>query len=203
MKNKIIKLMLIFTLSVVAIVGIGLNIARNKNSEKEYTQAAYINEKDILKSKQLVLDSINEINKIEVSQIKFTKEIEITKGKTFKKTQAITFTGVIRNTLDLKGSVVKINDEVVQIYTKGIEQAVEFIESNTTYNDVNKDFLAFGDIELLPQEYENLKSNVRNQIISESHLEMDNIKFQAEISIENTLNKLTNSNYTVVLNWVN
>lgn len=203
MKNRIIQLMLVFTLSVVVIVGIGLNIARNKNSAKEQTQVTYINQEDILKSKQLVMESINEINKIEVSQIKFTKEIEITKGKTFKKSQTIIFVGIIHSTLDLKGSVVKIDEDIVQIYTDGIEQSVEFIESDTSYSEIDKGFLTFGDIELLPREYESLKSNVRDQIISESYVEIENIKYQAEISIENTLNKLTNENYTVILNWVN
>ena len=203
MKNRIVQLMLIFTLSIVAIVGIGLDIARDKKHEKEYVQTTYINEKDILKSKQLIMDSINEINKIEVSQIKFTKEIEITKGKTFKKTQTIIFTGIINNTLDLKGSVVKINEDVVQIYTRWIDQSVEFLESDTSYSEVDKGFLTFGDIELLPREYESLKSTIREQVLSESQLEMDNVKSKAETSIENTLNKLTNENYTVVLNWVN
>lgn len=202
MKNKLIK-MLIFTLSVVLIVTVILTVIKSKKQDVEQTQVTYINQNDTLKSKQLVIKSINEINKIEVSQIKFTKEIEITKGKTFKKTQSITFSGIIHNTLDLKGSVIKVSDNVVKVYTKAIEQSVEFLEGDTSYSEVEKDFLAFGDIELLPREYESLKSNIREQVLSESQVEISNIKYQAEISIENTLNKLTNENYTVVLKLVN
>lgn len=195
MRMKEIKLILAALLIVGSIFTIKSFIP--KSTEKQQTTIQLENSK--VTTNEMVIESIKDLQTIELNQISFNKVVEISTGnKLTKKTQNITFKGRVINKLDLSSCTIEIfSDNIIKIYIKDYEQSVEFFEQDTTYSETENALFSFGDLKVTPAQYEEIKCKIKEQVLNESRDEIQNLNTKASTVISRTLKTLTNQSYDI------
>lgn len=146
------------------------------------------------------------INQIQKKQELITLEIEMTEKisvddswgnlSLFKKIQNIDFNGTGIYTIDLS----RLNNENIDIKTKDkkitvkvpspVVKDISINEDKTKYEDTEKGLLRFGELKLSPAEYQVIRSNVKEKMVTKMS-EQDFYK-QALNTSEDTVKKLIN-----------
>jgi len=215
--KRIIKIIMsIMLISVVMFLGIkGFNLIRGNTGITQPIVISQIrnsiSDKNIL-HKETVVNKFNSIQKIQIIQTSCKQSVTINNGYTnnfFKNNKIIEFTGI--GTLNLDLSKIGKDDIEINNYNKTIKMfiskptiQIELLEEKTTFQD-DKGYLVFYNVEMTPEEYEQMKYQVKEQMIESLQSEKYNdiIKEKTKESLENILNKLTDDNYTVNIDFVN
>lgn len=161
--------------------------------------------------KETVVSKFNTIQKIQVIQTSVKQEVNINNGyqnNFFKNDKKIVFTGIGTFNLDLSiinSNNITINntDRTISLTISKPTVQIELLEDKTTFQD-DKGYLAFYDIKMSPEEFEQMKYSVKEQMGSKLESESYDsiVKEKTKESIENILNKLTGSNYIINITFV-
>lgn len=180
-----------------------------KQETKQYTKTIVIdtNENEKVLEKKVVVEAINELSNLEILQMQLNKQVKITKGEFFKKEKEIKFSingKYILNLNSINPNNIIINGNEILIFCSEPSVEVNFNESQTQFSETEKAFYTIGDIKLTVEEIESIKAQLKESIIVEMNrtTNMNIAKEKASKSIENTISKLTKSEYSVEVRWV-
>lgn len=204
--GKLKRLILIgLTLAITGVIGCSIsNSIKNTNERQQYTNTITVNDTKTLEAESVV-ESVTELGNLEVLQLNISKDVKIKKGEFFKKEQDIKFKALVKFKIDLTkidSNNVIIQDNTIKLFISQPIIDIEFLEGETEFGEVNKSFMTFGDIEFTAEEFESLKSELKNNIYQESLSEMQTAKDKVNKVLETSLLALTKSEYKVVVNYV-
>lgn len=210
-KFKIKQLLIALMITTILTVG-GIKIykgIKETNELKQYSTHSIINKNEIL-TKDMIVTEIKNSLKLQILQVSFNKEIKVSTGSFLTtKSQNITFKGVGNYLIDIdsiNSDNVQIDNktQTITIFTKLPMKQVEFIESNTTYGKTNKSVLSFGDLKLTIEEYEKIKDDLKQQILSEMDSEdlVEQAIDRGNKAIKDILTTLTKDDYNIVIKYV-
>lgn len=179
-----------------------------KQEAKQYTNTIIIdtNKNEKVLEKKVVVEVINELANLEILQMQLNKQVKITKGEFFKKEKEIKFSAngkYILNLNNISPNNIIIDGKEILIFCSEPSVEVNFNESQTQFSKTEKAFYTIGDIELTVEEMESIKAQLKESIIVEMNrtTNMNIAKEKASKSIENTISKLTKSDYKVEVRW--
>ena len=170
-----------------------------------------ISDKNIL-HKKTIISKFDSIEKVQIIQTSCNQSVTINNGCTnnfFKNDKILNFKGIGSYILDLSkidkdNIAINNNDKTINMFISKPTVQIELLEDKTTFQD-DKGYLVFYDVEMTPEEYESMKYQVKAQMVESLQSEKYNdiIKEKTKESLENILNKLTDDNYTVNINFIN
>lgn len=177
-----------------------------------YTQMKGINKsnKDII-HKETIVSNLKSVSKLEIINASLTQEITIKQGynnNLFKNNKIVKFTGIGKYILDLEkinSNNIQIDDKEksITIFTSLPMINIELLEHKTTFQD-EKGLLSFYDQKMSIEEFEKLKSDVKSsmteKLMGEDHTKI--VKEKTKESLTKMLNKLTQNNYKITINFV-
>ena len=123
------------------------------------------------------------------------------------KSQEITFSAIGRYVIDLKtinedNVVVNENNKSITIYIGKPIKMVELLENETKFGEVDNGLFTFGDIEYTLEDVENMKHQVKCDML----VEMDSLMEQAEKAASNSIKKIittvTKNNYDIKIVFI-
>ena len=123
------------------------------------------------------------------------------------KSQEITFSAIGRYVIDLKtinedNVVVNENNKSITIYIGKPIKMVELLENETKFGKLDNGLFAFGDIEYTLEDVENMKHQVKCDML----VEMDSLMEQAEKATSNSIKKIittvTKNNYDIKIVFI-
>ena len=175
------------------------SLVKNKQEKKQFTN-------NVLE-KESVVEAVKELSKLEILEIQLNKTIRLKEGKYFKKQKDIKFSVLgkyILNLNKISAENVLINGNEIIIFITEPECEVNINEDLTKFGEVERSFMVFGDLELTPEENNQIHKNLKDSILLEMNLDenMNVAKEKANLSIEKTLSALTKNNYSIEVRWV-
>lgn len=183
------------------------SLVKNKQEKKQFTNTLVVSEDVEVLVKESVIETVKELSKLEILEMQLNKTIRLKEGKYFKKQQDVKYGIIGKYILDLSkisAENVLINGNEIIIFITEPECEVNINDNNTQFGDVERSFMAFGDLELTPEESNQIHKNLKDSILEEMNLDenMNVAKEKASTSIEKTLSTLTKNNYSVEVRWV-
>ena len=209
MVNKKIKKFIMIGLVLSSIVSCFAvsSLVKNNQEKNQFTNTVVVSERVNVLEKESVVEAVKELSKLEILAIQLNKTIRLKEGKYFKKQQDIKFntTGkYILNLEKISPSNVIINGNEIIIFATEPECEANINEDLTKFGDVERSFMAFGDLELTPEESNKIQKQLKESILLEMNLDenMNVAKEKASTGIERALSTLTKNNYSVEVRWV-
>lgn len=201
--KKYITLGILFC-TLLGVTSCQLTKSNNNNQLDNTCKTTRVNENKILE-KESVVESINELCKLEVLQVQQSKVIKIKQGKYFTKEKSIKLYANCKYILDLekiKSENILINGNEIMIFCSNPELEVTMLEDMTEFSDTKKSFLTFSDLKLTSESWNSILTEAKKSIQQETSKYIDEAKVKAENSIEKALLTLTKSDYTIDIRWV-
>jgi len=209
------KLLSLILASLVIYVGVNYTISKLNKSPTPPVVISQIKKVGIVEEKvlhkEVITNKFNTIQKIQVIQTSVTQSVTIQHGfnnKFFKNNKLIKFTGIGSYSLDLSkinenNIVINNTDKTISIFITKPLAEIELLEEKTEFQD-EKGFLIISEVEQTPEEYEQLKYEVKSEMKMKLNGTEYNeiVKTKTIESLEGILNKLTNNEYIVKINFV-
>ena len=209
------KLLSLILASLVIYVGVNYTISKLNKSPTPPVVISQIKKVGIVEEKvlhkEVITNKFNTIQKIQVIQTSVTQSVTIQHGfnnKFFKNNKLIKFTGIGSYSLDLSkinenNIVINNADKIISIFITKPLAEIELLEEKTEFQD-EKGFLIISEVEQTPEEYEQLKYEVKSEMKMKLNGTEYNeiVKTKTIESLEGILNKLTNNEYIVKINFV-
>lgn len=208
------KLLAVLLIAVTTFIGAKFLIKKitAPNQPITYTQMKGNNKanKDII-HKETIVNNLKSVSKLEIINASLNQEVTIKQGynnNLFKNNKIVRFFGIGKYILDLEkinSNNIQIDDKEksITIFTSLPTVNIELLEHKTTFQD-EKGLLSFYDQKTSIEEFEKLKSNVKASM-TEKLMDEDYSKIVKEKTKENLtkmLNKLTQNNYKININFV-
>ena len=123
------------------------------------------------------------------------------------KTQDIEFSAIGKWIIDFSkitsdNVVINENNKEITIYMSKPIKEIQLLEEETSFGEVKKGIFVFGDIVHTPEEYENIKHNIKCQALTKM-IDMDE---QAEKAASNSIKKIittiTKNNYDIKIVFI-
>lgn len=172
------------------------SLVKSNQEKKQFTNTVVVSERVDVLEKESVVEAVKELSKLEILEMQLNKTIRLKEGKYFKKQQDIKFSisgKYILNLNKISAENVLINGNEIVIFTTEPECEANINENQTKFGDVEHSFMAFGDLEIMPEENNKIQKQLKESILLEMNLDenMNVAKEKASISIEKTLSTLT------------
>lgn len=218
MISRKLRNILIGILIAISTIGIGSVIHKN-NQNKEpksvYSQQYIINEDKKVLEADTIVDSLTEINTMNVLSYNGSKEIKIESGSFLsKRNQNIKFYFTADYQLDLS-SITKDNVEInqatntIKVFNKPLKLSeITFLEDKTEVSDVKKSewyTLSNKQIELATSELEQLKARLKDKIKNDIENDTEALMMaesNASKNVNNTLRTLTGYDWDIEIIFV-
>lgn len=163
----------------------------------------------LLETKALSISDIKNISKLEILEVDIQKEVQITKGEFFKKSQNIIFQAKGKYILDLaslqnENIIIDENRKTIIIFSSFPEIEISFDESKTAVKEMEKSWYTLGDMKLSAEDFERIKADTKREILNELR---DGDTYDKAINdssktLEEVINKISKNNYTIKINYV-
>lgn len=190
MKRKLIYLLIFLTL------GIGIFATRKPiETIKDVKPINHILEEK-MDYTEVITEKIKKINKREVMQINLRYKTTLKndlQNKFFKNNKIITVNAVGIYKFDLDTDIIKNGDSYIVL----ANLETDIIETKATFED-DKGWFAFTDLKITPEEGEEIKNIIHNELIEEMWND-DNIKIVKERAEEVIRG---DSKYTIDIRWL-
>ena len=157
---------------------------------------------------EMVISELQQEEQIIIASNKIELPVKQTEKHWYgSKSQEITFSAIGRYVIDLKtinedNVVVNENNKSITIYIGKPIKMVELLENETKFGKLDNGLFAFGDIEYTLEDVENMKHQVKCDIL----VEMDSLMEQAEKAASNSIKKIittvTKNNYDIKIVFI-
>ena len=152
---------------------------------------------------EMVISELQQEEQIIIASNKIELPVKQTEKHWYgSKSQEITFSAIGRYVIDLKtinedNVVVNENNKSITIYIGKPIKMVELLENETKFGKLDNRLFTFGDIEYTLEDVENMKHQVKCDML----VEMDSLMEQAEKAASNSIKKIittvTKDNYDI------
>ena len=157
---------------------------------------------------EIIISELQQEEQIIIASNKIELPVKQTEKHWYgSKSQEITFSAIGRYVIDLKtinedNVVVNENNKSITIYIGKPIKMVELLENETKLGEVDNELFTFGDIEYTLEDVENMKHQVKCDML----VEMDNLMEQAEKAASNSIKKIittvTKNNYNIKIVFI-
>ena len=157
---------------------------------------------------EMVISELQQEEQIIIASNKIELPVKQTEKHWYgSKSQEITFSAIGRYVIDLKtinedNVVVNENNKSITIYIGKPIKMVELLENETKLGEVDNGLFTFGDIEYTLEDVENMKHQVKCDML----VEMDSLMEQAEKAASNSIKRIittvTKNNYDIKIVFI-
>ena len=197
---------------VLVIIGSSCYYLGNSTQPPTYvkTEKVQIHDEDDIKIdyQEMIISELQQEEKIIIASNKIELPVKQTEKHWYgSKSQEITFSAIGRYVIDLKtinedNVVVNENNKSITIYIGKPTKMVELLENETKFGELDNGLFAFGDIEYTLEDVENMKHQVKCDML----VEMDNLMEQAEKAAGNSIKRIittvTKNNYDIKIVFI-
>ena len=196
---------------IIATGGVCYNLGYNNNtSPPTYkTEIVKTNDDEVkINYKDIILEELHEEAQLIICSNKMIIPMTFEENHWYgDKTQDIEFSAIGKWIIDFSkitsdNVVINENNKEITIYMSRPIKEVQLLEEETSFGEVKKGIFVFGDIVHTPEEYENIKHNIKCQALTKM-IDMDE---QAEKAASNSIKKIittiTKNNYDIKIIFI-
>ena len=196
---------------IIATGGVCYNLGYNNNtSPPTYkTEIVKTNDDEVkINYKDIILEELHEEAQLIICSNKMIIPMTFEENHWYgDKTQDIEFSAIGKWIIDFSkitsdNVVINENNKEITIYMSKPIKEVQLLEEETAFGEVKKGMFVFGDIVHTPEEYENIKHNIKCQALTKM-MDMDE---QAEKAASNSIKKIittiTKNNYDIKIVFI-
>ena len=208
--NKGITKLVTGTLIVTSIGGVSYYLG-NSTQPPTYvkTEIVQTHDNDIkIDYQEMIVSELQQEEQIIIASNKIELPVKQTEKHWYgSKSQEITFSAIGRYVIDLKtinedNVVVNENSKSITIYIGKPTKMVELLENETKFGEVDNGLFTWGDIEYTLEDVENMKHQVKCDML----VEMDSLMEQAEKAASNSIKRIittvTKNNYDIKIVFI-
>ena len=208
--NKGITKLVTGTLIVTSIGGVSYYLG-NSTQPPTYvkTEIVQTHDNDIkIDYQEMIVSELQQEEQIIIASNKMELPVKQTEKHWYgSKSQEITFSAIGRYVIDLKtinedNVVVNENSKSITIYLGKPTKMVELLENETKFGEVDNGLFTWGDIEYTLEDVENMKHQVKCDML----VEMDSLMEQAEKAASNSIKRIittvTKNNYDIKIVFI-
>ena len=208
--NKGITKLVTGTLIVTSIGGVSYYLG-NSTQPPTYvkTEIVQTHDNDIkIDYQEMIVSELQQEEQIIIASNKIELPVKQTEKHWYgSKSQEITFSAIGRYVIDLKtinedNVVVNENSKSITIYLGKPTKMVELLENETKFGEVDNGLFTWGDIEYTLEDVENMKHQVKCDML----VEMDSLMEQAEKAASNSIKRIittvTKNNYDIKIVFI-
>ena len=193
--NKGITKLVTGTLLLTTVGGVSFYIGSSSNtSPPTYkTEIIQTNDDEVkINYKEIILEELHEEAQLIICSNKMIIPMTFEENHWYgDKTQDIEFSAIGKWIIDFSkitsdNVVINENNKEITIYMSKPIKEVQLLEEETSFGEVKKGIFVFGDIVHTPEEYENIKHNIKCQALTKM-IDMDE---QAEKTASNSIEKI-------------
>ena len=209
--NKGITKLVTGTLLLTTVGGVSFYIGSSSNtSPPTYkTEIIQTNDDEVkINYKEIILEELHEEAQLIICSNKMIIPMTFEENHWYgDKTQDIEFSAIGKWIIDFSkitsdNVVINENNKEITIYMSKPIKEVQLLEEETAFGEVKKGMFVFGDIVHTPEEYENIKHNIKCQALTKM-IDMDE---QAEKAASNSIKKIittiTKNNYDIKIVFI-
>ena len=193
--NKGITKLVTGTLLLTTVGGVSFYIGSSSNtSPPTYkTEIIQTNDDEVkINYKEIILEELHEEAQLIICSNKMIIPMTFEENHWYgDKTQDIEFSAIGKWIIDFSkitsdNVVINENNKEITIYMSKPIKEVQLLEEETAFGEVKKGMFVFGDIVHTPEEYENIKHNIKCQALTKM-IDMDE---QAEKAASNSIKRI-------------
>ena len=191
--------------------GVCYNLGYNNNTSPPTYKTEIVQTQDDeikINYKEIIVEELHEEAQLIICSNKMIIPMTFEENHWYgDKTQDIEFSAMGKWIIDFSkitsdNVVINENNKEITIYMSKPIKEVQLLEEETSFGEVKKGIFVFGDIVHTPEEYENIKHNIKCQALTKM-IDMDE---QAEKAASNSIKKIittiTKNNYDIKIVFI-
>ena len=191
--------------------GVCYNLGYNNNTSPPTYKTEIVQTQDDeikINYKDIILEELHEEAQLIICSNKMIIPMTFEENHWYgDKTQDIEFSAIGKWIIDFSkitsdNVVINENNKEITIYMSRPIKEVQLLEEETSFGEVKKGMFVFGDIVHTPEEYENIKHNIKCQALTKM-IDMDE---QAEKTASNSIKRIittvTKNNYDIKIVFI-
>ena len=209
--SKGMEKLVIGTLLLTTVGGVSYYIGSNSNASPPTYKTEIVQTQDDeikINYKEIIVEELHEEAQLIICSNKMIIPMTFEENHWYgDKTQDIEFSAIGKWIIDFSkitsdNVVINENNKEITIYLTRPIKEVQLLEEETAFGEVKKGMFVFGDIVHTPEEYENIKHNIKCEALTKM-MDMDEQSEKAASnSIEKIITTVTKNNYDIKIVFI-